>query len=116
MAKTEHNSSSDYKESNDAVDILALRCRTIIHLFQFGRNSSLDFAANSSSAMLHLPPRQPIRWIVCMQGPGSEIYKELLLFLGTAGVIVPLFGRLRVSPILGFVMAGWRYAHSGSVP
>jgi monovalent cation:H+ antiporter-2, CPA2 family len=29
-----------------------------------------------------------------------------LLFLGTAGVIVPLFGRLRVSPVLGFLAAG----------
>ena len=41
-----------------------------------------------------------------MQAPGLESYKELLLFLGTAGVIVPLFGRLQISPILGFVMAG----------
>jgi CPA2 family monovalent cation:H+ antiporter-2 len=41
-----------------------------------------------------------------VQAPGPEIYKELLLFLGTAGVIVPLFGRLRVSPVLGFLAAG----------
>ena len=32
--------------------------------------------------------------------------RELLLFLGTAGIAVPLFGRLRVSPVLGFLMAG----------
>ena len=37
---------------------------------------------------------------------GAESYKELLLFLGTAGVIVPIFSRLRVSPILGFLVAG----------
>ena len=37
---------------------------------------------------------------------GPETYKELLLFLGTAGIIVPLFGRLRVSPVLGFLAAG----------
>jgi monovalent cation:H+ antiporter-2, CPA2 family len=36
---------------------------------------------------------------------GPETYKELLLFLGTAGVIVPLFGRLPVSPVLGFLAA-----------
>jgi K+:H+ antiporter len=37
---------------------------------------------------------------------GPESYKELLLFLGTAGVIVPLFTRLHVSPVLGFLAAG----------
>jgi monovalent cation:H+ antiporter-2, CPA2 family len=37
---------------------------------------------------------------------GPETYKELLLFLGTAGVIVPLFGRLKVSPVFGFLAAG----------
>jgi CPA2 family monovalent cation:H+ antiporter-2 len=35
-----------------------------------------------------------------------ESYKELLLFLVTAGVIVPIFDRLRISPILGFLVAG----------
>ena len=33
-------------------------------------------------------------------------YKELILFLGTAGVIVPLFHRMNVSPVLGFIGAG----------
>jgi len=33
-------------------------------------------------------------------------YREVLLFLATAGVIVPLFHRLRVSPVLGFLLAG----------
>jgi CPA2 family monovalent cation:H+ antiporter-2 len=33
-------------------------------------------------------------------------YKDLLVFLVVAGVIVPLFGRFRVSPILGFLLAG----------
>ncbi len=32
--------------------------------------------------------------------------RETLLFLATAGVAVPLFGRLRVSPVLGFLIAG----------
>jgi CPA2 family monovalent cation:H+ antiporter-2 len=33
-------------------------------------------------------------------------YKDLLIFLVVAGVVAPLFGRLRVSPILGFLFAG----------
>ena len=33
-------------------------------------------------------------------------YREALLFLATAGVIVPLFHRLRLSPVLGFLTAG----------
>jgi MFS transporter, FHS family, L-fucose permease len=33
-------------------------------------------------------------------------YKEALIFLGTAGVVVPLFRRLKVSPVLGFLGAG----------
>lgn len=35
-----------------------------------------------------------------------ELYKEALIFLTTAGVIVPLFRPLKVSPILGFLGAG----------
>ncbi len=34
-------------------------------------------------------------------------YKEILLFLGTAGVVAPLFRRLRLSPIYGFLIAGF---------
>lgn len=33
-------------------------------------------------------------------------YKEALLFLSTAGIVVPLFRRLRISPVLGFLGAG----------
>ena len=33
-------------------------------------------------------------------------YKEVILFLATAGVVVPLFTRLKVSPVLGFLGAG----------
>uniref|UniRef100_UPI0030F3E2BB cation:proton antiporter domain-containing protein n=1 Tax=Phenylobacterium sp. TaxID=1871053 RepID=UPI0030F3E2BB len=36
--------------------------------------------------------------------PGE--YKDVVLFLATAGVIVPLFRRWRISPILGFLGAG----------
>ena len=32
--------------------------------------------------------------------------RETLLFLATAGIAVPLFSRLRVSPVLGFILAG----------
>jgi len=36
--------------------------------------------------------------------PGA--YKDVVLFLATAGVLVPLFRRWRLSPILGFLGAG----------
>ena len=36
----------------------------------------------------------------------ASTYKELILFLATAGVVVPVFHRLRVSPVLGFLGAG----------
>ncbi len=35
-----------------------------------------------------------------------SFYKEALLFLVTAGVVAPLFFRLRVSPVLGYLLAG----------
>ena len=33
-------------------------------------------------------------------------YQEPILFLATAGIVVPLFHRLRISPVLGFLGAG----------
>ncbi|WP_204272972.1 cation:proton antiporter domain-containing protein, partial [Enterobacter hormaechei] len=33
-------------------------------------------------------------------------YEEAILFLVTAGIVVPLFHRLRISPVLGFIGAG----------
>ena len=36
--------------------------------------------------------------------PGN--YRDVVLFLATAGVVVPLFKRLKISPILGFLGAG----------
>ena len=33
-------------------------------------------------------------------------YKDLVVFLATAGVVVPLFRRLKISPVLGFLAAG----------
>jgi CPA2 family monovalent cation:H+ antiporter-2 len=41
-----------------------------------------------------------------MVGLAPEQYKETLLFLGTAGLIVPVFRRLRISPVIGFLCAG----------
>lgn len=38
-------------------------------------------------------------------GSGGE-YKDLLVFLAAAGVVVPLFNRLKISPVLGFLAAG----------
>jgi CPA2 family monovalent cation:H+ antiporter-2 len=35
-----------------------------------------------------------------------ESYKEVILFLATAGVVVPVFHRLKISPVLGFLGAG----------
>ena len=35
-----------------------------------------------------------------------SFYKEALLFLVTAGIVAPLFFRLRVSPVLGYLLAG----------
>src|SRR6185312_7143847 len=36
--------------------------------------------------------------------PGE--YSDVVLFLATAGIVVPLFKRLKISPILGFLGAG----------
>ena len=35
-----------------------------------------------------------------------DSYRDVVLFLATAGIVVPLFRRWRVSPILGFIGAG----------
>lgn len=36
----------------------------------------------------------------------ADAYKDVVLFLATAGVVVPVFHRWRISPILGFLGAG----------
>jgi monovalent cation:H+ antiporter-2, CPA2 family len=52
----------------------------------------------------------PARVFSAKQEPMTSItsghYREALIFLGTAGVVVPLFRRLKVSPVLGFLGAG----------
>ncbi len=35
-----------------------------------------------------------------------ESYKEALVFLGTASLVVPVFHRLRISPVIGFLATG----------
>jgi CPA2 family monovalent cation:H+ antiporter-2 len=39
-------------------------------------------------------------------GTEDQTYKDLLLFLSAAAVMVPLFTRLKISPVLGFLLAG----------
>ena len=39
--------------------------------------------------------------------PSPAEYKDVLLFLATAGVVVPLFSRLKISPVLGFLELSW---------
>jgi len=43
-------------------------------------------------------------------------YKDVVLFLATAGVVVPLFRRWKISPILGFLVAGVLLGPSGLAP
>ena len=40
-----------------------------------------------------------------MQTHGGD-YKDLVVFLAAAGVMVPLVNRLKISPVLGFLAAG----------
>src|SRR5215467_6652628 len=35
-----------------------------------------------------------------------SFYKQALIVLGAAGVVIPLFHHLRVSPVLGFMLVG----------
>src|SRR5919112_922364 len=51
------------------------------------------------------PFRERIQHVMALPNEAAA-YKELMLFLATAGVVVPLFHRLRVSPVLGFLGAG----------
>ncbi len=41
------------------------------------------------------------------------VFKEILLFLATAGIVAPLFFRMRVSPVLGYLGAGVALGPSG---
>ncbi|WP_269515322.1 cation:proton antiporter [Brevundimonas subvibrioides] len=39
-------------------------------------------------------------------GHGGGEYKDLVVFLAAAGIVVPLFSRWKISPVLGFLAAG----------
>ena len=39
-------------------------------------------------------------------GPAPTEYKDIFVFLAAAGVLVPLFNRIKISPVLGFLAAG----------
>jgi len=41
-----------------------------------------------------------------MHGDAGGDYRDLVVFLAAAGVVVPLFSRFRISPVLGFLAAG----------
>ena len=43
----------------------------------------------------------------------AAAYKDVILFLATAGIVVPLFRRWKLSPILGFLIAGVFLGPSG---
>src|SRR5690606_5831212 len=40
-------------------------------------------------------------------GPfGSQGYSDALVILGAAGLVIPAFARLRISPVIGFILVG----------
>ncbi|ADG12333.1 cation:proton antiporter domain-containing protein [Caulobacter segnis] len=39
-------------------------------------------------------------------GVSAANYKDLVLFLATAGIVAPIFKRLKINPILGYLLAG----------
>ncbi|MDO1559181.1 cation:proton antiporter [Brevundimonas sp. 2R-24] len=42
-----------------------------------------------------------------MAGPATgEEYKDIVVFLAAAGIVAPIFRRFRISPVLGFLVAG----------
>ncbi|WP_397397056.1 cation:proton antiporter [Phenylobacterium sp.] len=48
-----------------------------------------------------------------MAYPAPGDFKDVVLFLATAGIVVPLFRRWRISPVLGFLGAGVLLGPSG---
>jgi CPA2 family monovalent cation:H+ antiporter-2 len=42
-----------------------------------------------------------------MQAHDPGIFADMMVFLATAAVVVPLLGRIKVSPVLGFLVAGF---------
>jgi len=64
------------------------------------RGRALDIVKGVSDPMID--PTQ----VAAESGTHLGSYKEAIIFLVTAGIVVPLFHRLRISPVLGFIGAG----------
>src|ERR1700748_154364 len=78
-----------------------------------GKGSGLASVRLLRGAVL---PRWPIcskSWAMAPVHVAPSDYKDLVLFLATAGIVVPLFKRLKISPILGFLAAGVALGPSG---
>ena len=41
-----------------------------------------------------------------VDGHGIPYLRELVVFLTAAGIVVPVFHRLRISPVLGYLVVG----------
>src|SRR5206468_12387217 len=37
---------------------------------------------------------------------GGDGLKDVLVILGAAGIVIPAFARLRISPVIGFILVG----------
>ena len=49
-----------------------------------------------------------------MQGDfGTSGYSDALVILGAAGIVIPAFARLRISPVIGFILVGMIVGPSG---
>lgn len=48
------------------------------------------------------------------QGPlSNQGYSDVLVILGAAGLVIPAFARLRISPVIGFILVGMLVGPSG---
>src|SRR5918997_3010032 len=62
----------------------------------------------------HWPRLAPPTTLNPMAAPVSPAdFKEVLIVLGAAAVVVPLFYRLRVSPVIGFMLVGMAVGPAG---
>src|ERR1700761_4040809 len=71
-----------------------------------GKGSGLASVRLLRGAVLPRWPMCSTSWAMAPVHVAPSDYKDLVLFLATAGIVVPLFKRLRISPILGFLGAG----------
>src|SRR6201996_3515068 len=71
-----------------------------------GKGSGLASVRLLRGAVLPRWPMCSTSWAMAPVHVAPSDYKDLVLFLATAGIVVPLFKRLKISPILGFLGAG----------